>query len=178
MSSILCLSEQHSANQSPLSHQRRLDELDVEAEDGAAVRVQLQDPDGRHDAAKVFSIHHVTYWLIITKPTPDEIEEDAGAEPPELLALPVAERVEPLQRDHDDPDRQLPKVVVLLGETDGKRKVMWLIEGEKEVPFHLPIHFRCFSSSTEGCCWEKQEYAKFWDFRPPLSLLSAFHASY
>ena len=54
MSFILRLSDQHWANQSPDSHpthQRRLDELDVEAEDGAAVRVQLQDPDGRNDAA-------------------------------------------------------------------------------------------------------------------------------
>ena len=36
------------------THQRRLDELNVEAEDGAPVRVQLQDPDGRHDAGKLF----------------------------------------------------------------------------------------------------------------------------
>ena len=45
---------------------------------------------------------------------PNKVEEDARAEPSELLALPVAEGVEPLQRDDDDADRQLPKVVVLL----------------------------------------------------------------
>ena len=35
----------------PATHQRRLDELNVKAEDGATVSVQLQDPNGRHDAA-------------------------------------------------------------------------------------------------------------------------------
>ena len=45
---------------------------------------------------------------------PDEVEEDARAEPAQLLPLSVAQRVEPLQRDDDDADRQLPKVVVLL----------------------------------------------------------------
>ena len=52
---------------------------------------------------------------------PNKVEEDARAEPSELLALPVAEGVEPLQRDDDDADRQLPKVVVLL-----RRKVILL----------------------------------------------------
>lgn len=45
---------------------------------------------------------------------PAEVDEDARAEPAELLPLPVAEGVEALQDEDDDPDGQLPVGVLLL----------------------------------------------------------------
>ena len=48
------------------THQWRLDELNVEAEDGATVRVQLQDPNGRHDAEKLlYSASRLQGFLVL-----------------------------------------------------------------------------------------------------------------
>ena len=45
-----------------------------------------------------------------------EIDEHGGAEPAELLALPVAERVDALQDEDDDADGQVPIHVLLLAD--------------------------------------------------------------
>ena len=93
---------------------------------------------------------------------PDEVEEDARAEPAQLLALPVAQRVEPLKRDEDDADRQLPEVVVLLimGKVLLKIeriKLVWKVGGSY---FRGPCSkAREYDSRTvvQPCIWWKEE---------------------